>query len=95
MSELLTLTVLRKKLGMSQTSLAERTGISQPEISQYENGVLNLSVRRAHRIFDALVASEEAKLLPDGLTSDDLTKPWDQVMLRLREGVEPLAGGRG
>ena len=34
------ISMLRKEKGMSMATLAERTGISQPTISKYENGIV-------------------------------------------------------
>lgn len=86
MNELLTITVLRKKLGISQTELASAIGVSQPDVSMWENGTFKLPATRAEQIFKVLASHPESRRLPNGITPEDLSRPWDRVLLGLTPG---------
>lgn len=45
---------LRKKLGLNQTELAQRAGVSQSLIAKIESGNLDPTYTKAQRIFEAL-----------------------------------------
>ncbi|MBL0948122.1 MAG: helix-turn-helix domain-containing protein [Brevundimonas sp.] len=47
---------LRQALGLSQTSLAERVGVSFQQIQKYETGINRISASRLHQIALALGA---------------------------------------
>ena len=56
---------LRKRRGLTQAELAERTGVSQPMIAQIESGKLNnLTLRTLARTVRALDASLKIDLVP-------------------------------
>ncbi len=56
---------LRKRRGLTQAALAERTGVSQPMIAQIESGKLNnLTLRTLARTARALDASLKIVLTP-------------------------------
>jgi HTH-type transcriptional regulator / antitoxin HipB len=44
----------RSKSGLTQVALADQMGITQAQLSRYENGVDNLSITQMERLFDAL-----------------------------------------
>ena len=50
----MTLKELRKEKGMSQSDLADRVGLKQTTISQYENGSRKPDLNTAKRIADTL-----------------------------------------
>jgi transcriptional regulator with XRE-family HTH domain len=56
---------LRKRCGLTQAALAERTGVSQPMIAQIESGKLNnLTLKTLARTARALGASLKIDLIP-------------------------------
>jgi transcriptional regulator with XRE-family HTH domain len=56
---------LRKRRGLTQAALAERTGVSQPMIAQIESGKLNnLTLKTLARTARALGASLKIDLVP-------------------------------
>jgi DNA-binding XRE family transcriptional regulator len=56
---------LRKRRGLTQAALAERTGVSQPMIAQIESGKLNnLTLKTLVRTARALGASLKIDLVP-------------------------------
>jgi transcriptional regulator with XRE-family HTH domain len=56
---------LRKRRGLTQAALAERTGVSQPMIAQIESGKLNnLTLKTLARTVRALDASLKIDLVP-------------------------------
>lgn len=59
----MTLKELRKEKGLSQTVLAERTGLKQTTISQYENGSRRPDLNTAKRIADTLEITLDAFFL--------------------------------
>jgi len=79
----------RKRLGISQSELAKRTGVSQPMIAKFESGRFkNITIHtlvRAARALDAAVKIDLVALPehPRGLA------------VRRRTGRKPTAKGRG
>lgn len=63
---------MRKAAGLSQAELAERTGVSQPAISQIENDVLAMDVAWM-RAFARVLGCKPADLLSDDDNPDRLT----------------------
>jgi len=56
---------LRRRRGLTQAALAERTGVSQPMIAQFESGKLNnLTLKTLARTARALYASLKIDLVP-------------------------------
>jgi transcriptional regulator with XRE-family HTH domain len=58
------LRLMRKAAGLTQTQLAELTGVSQPAISQLENGTLEMSFSWA-RTFARVLNCAFVDLIPD------------------------------
>ena len=55
----------RKKAGLTQAELSERSGISQADISRIENGSWNPSIALLQRIADALNATLRIEFVPN------------------------------
>jgi predicted transcriptional regulator len=72
-------------LDISQSNLADELGpgVDQPLVSMWENGTVALPTRRAAEILHYISKHSQASKLPDGLTAEDLARPWDAVLLRL------------
>lgn len=67
---------LRARRGLTQTRLAELTGLAQPSIAQYETGVMNperMSLMTARKLCKALNCSPW-ELLEDDTTIDAAPK---------------------
>jgi transcriptional regulator with XRE-family HTH domain len=58
------LRAMRKKVGLTQQGLADLTGVSQPAISQLENGTLEMSFSWA-RTFARVLKCAFVDLIPD------------------------------
>lgn len=54
----------RKSQNMTQKQLAERTGLSQGDISKLENGSTNPTVKLLHRIADGLGMTLRFEFVP-------------------------------
>lgn len=78
---------LRKERGFSQTELAERIGIIQALVSDYENGKLRLTAEMAVRFARALEVSTDDLLQPK--RKQRTLKPSRKVLRRL-EQIESL-----
>lgn len=78
---------LRKERGFSQTELAERIGIIQALVSDYENGKLRLTAEMALRFARALEVTTDELLQPKG--RQRTLKPSRKVLRRL-EQIESL-----
>jgi transcriptional regulator with XRE-family HTH domain len=78
---------LRKERGLSQTELAERIGIIQALVSDYENGKLRLTAEMAVRFAQALEVTTDDLLQPSGKRRT--LKPSRKVLRRLEE-IEAL-----
>jgi transcriptional regulator with XRE-family HTH domain len=55
----------RKKAGLTQLELSEKTGISQADISRLENGSRNPSIALLERIANALNATLRIEFVPN------------------------------
>lgn len=55
----------RKEAGLTQRKLAEKTGISQADISRLENGARNPSIALLNRLAVALDATLKIELIPN------------------------------
>jgi transcriptional regulator with XRE-family HTH domain len=78
---------LRKERGLSQTELAERIGIIQALVSDYEKGKLRLTAEMAVRFARALEVTTDELLQPSG--KQRTLKPSRKVLRRL-ELIESL-----
>lgn len=78
---------LRKERGFSQTELAERIGIIQALVSDYENGKLRLTAEMAIRFARALEVSTDELLQPK--RKQRTLRPSRKVLRRL-ELIEAL-----
>jgi transcriptional regulator with XRE-family HTH domain len=62
---------LRKRRGLTQAALAQRSGVSQPMIAQIESGKLaNLTLKTLARTARALGASLKVEFVPRSLAED-------------------------
>lgn len=57
---------IRKKLGMTQTELANRAGVSQSLIAKIESAILDPTFTNAQKIFEALQSMEKKHELTAG-----------------------------
>lgn len=78
--QILTLTVLRQKVGLTQMDLALAIGKSQTEISHWEKGDRILPADKAGEIL-AVLRAKDRVAVPPGLKPADLSRPWDDVLL--------------
>jgi transcriptional regulator with XRE-family HTH domain len=74
---------LRKDKGLTQSDLAELTGVSQPAISQIENGVLSIDIQWLH-VFARVLGCVPADLLDDNDNPDRLSPDERALIERLR-----------
>jgi transcriptional regulator with XRE-family HTH domain len=83
----------RKKLGVDQSSLAERMQVGQPVISRIENGTGDIGVKTLYRYADALGLSLtfDIRLEEDRAPSAQLTPPPVDVLERALEALETRA----
>lgn len=58
----------RKKSGLTQKQLAERTGIAQSDISKLENGNANPSLRTLKRLAAGMGMKIKVEFLPAGVS---------------------------
>jgi transcriptional regulator with XRE-family HTH domain len=79
---------LRKERGYTQTELAERIGIIQALVSDYERGKLRLSADMAIRFATALEVSTEDLLRPND--SKPLRRKPSRRVLRRMERIQEL-----
>lgn len=87
--QLLTLTVLRKRAGLTQMDLALAIGRSQTEISHWEKNVA-IPPAKAEAIL-AVIRSHSRDVVPSGLKPADLSRPWEDVLLE-KAGVGSSPG---
>ena len=80
---------LRRERGYSQSELAERIGIIQALVSDYETGKLRLSADMALRFARALEVSTDDLLQPRKTARHQALKPSRKVLRRL-ELIETL-----
>lgn len=78
---------IRRERGFSQIELAEKTGMVQALVSDYERGKLRLNADMILRFATALEVSTDALLQPDGPVESK--KPSRKVLRRL-EQIEAL-----
>ena len=88
----------RQALGLSQSALAERLGVSFQQLQKYEAGQNRVSASRLHRLSAVLGCGVETFFPPMGAEAgpreplDPLSRvPDPQVRRALRELVEVLA----
>lgn len=81
------LRMLRKAAKLTQVQLAERTGVSQPTISQIENGLLAMDTQWL-KTFGRVLNCSPADLLPDEWVPDRLDAD-QRARLALTEGLTP------
>jgi transcriptional regulator with XRE-family HTH domain len=74
---------LRKRAGLTQSELAEATGVSQPAISQIENGVLSMDIQWM-RSFARVLGCTAADLLDDDDNPDRLDEEERKLVARFR-----------
>ena len=55
----------RKKAGLTQKELAERSGLAQGYISNLERGKYNICLKQLERVFRAMDASIEMEVIPN------------------------------
>jgi len=79
---------LRKERGYTQTELAERIGIIQALVSDYECGKLRLTAEMAIRFAMALEVSTDELLRPNG--SKPLRRKPSRRVLRRMEKIQEL-----
>jgi transcriptional regulator with XRE-family HTH domain len=79
---------LRKQRGYSQVELAERIGILQALVSDYETGKLRLTAEMAVRFALALEVSTDELLRPK--SAKPLAKKASRKVLRRLESIESL-----
>ena len=80
---------LRKERGWTQVELAERVGLSQTLISDYERGRLRLNADIVVRLANALEVTADELLQPNGRQHSLRRKPSLRVLRRL-EKIEKL-----
>ena len=61
----MSLVMARKKAGLTQAELSEKTGISQSDISRLENGSRNPTIALLNRIANALNATCKIEFVPN------------------------------
>ena len=65
----MSLVMARKKAGLTQAELSEKTGISQSDISRLENGSRNPTIALLNRIANALNATCRIEFVPNARRS--------------------------
>ena len=80
---------LRKERGWTQVELAERVGITQTLLSDYERGKLRLNADLIVRFVNALETTTDELLQPKGARSPLRRKPSRRVLRRM-ERIEKL-----
>lgn len=78
---------LRKRAHITQEQLAELTGVSQPAISQIENGRLSMDIHWM-RAFARILGCAPADLLDDEDNPDRLTAEERDLLARYRHANE-------
>ena len=69
----------RSALGLSQTALAQRMGVSFQQVQKYETGQNRISASRLHRAATVLGASVEAFFPPVETARDGADAGWDRL----------------
>jgi transcriptional regulator with XRE-family HTH domain len=81
---------LRKQRGWTQTDIAERTGLTQVLVSDYERGRLRLSAEMAVRFASALGISADELLQPRKRQAPQSSRQPSLKLLRRMEQIEDL-----
>lgn len=84
------LRALRKAAGMTQAELADKTGVSQPAISQLENGLLSMDMRWM-RAFARALGCAPVDLLPDEDNPDRLVTADERDLVQRYRRADPAA----
>lgn len=77
----------RRRLGMSQETLAEKCGITFQQIQKYENGANRISLSRLDQIAKALGQPPAVFFPPTEVEFDSIADP---IIVALRTGAGPL-----
>ncbi len=72
----------RAAMGLSQTALAQRLGVSFQQVQKYETGANRISASRLHRLA-AVLATTPAAFFPPGEADDGSGDPADSWMTGL------------
>lgn len=80
---------LRRAAGLTQAELADRTGVSQPAISQLENGIMSMDLQWM-RAFARVLGCAPADLLPDEDNPDRLDVAERKLVERYRQADEAM-----
>ena len=78
---------VRKEKGLTQIQLAEKAGISQQQLSHYENGKLHISAEMISRLSSILEVSSDRIL---GLDVDSVNKEVSLKISRRMNRIENL-----
>ena len=81
---------IRKERGFTQVALAQRTGLTQVLVSDYERGRIRLSAEMAVRFAEALGISTDELLRPSKKDAASATQPPSLKILRRMERIESL-----
>jgi transcriptional regulator with XRE-family HTH domain len=81
---------IRKERGFTQVALAQRTGLTQVLVSDYERGRIRLSAEMAVRFAEALGISTDELLRPSKKAAVSATQPPSLKILRRMERIESL-----
>jgi transcriptional regulator with XRE-family HTH domain len=81
---------IRKERGFTQVALAQRTGLTQVLVSDYERGRIRLSAEMAVRFAEALGISTDELLRPSKKVAASATQPPSLKILRRMERIESL-----
>lgn len=77
--QILLLTALRQRVGMTQVELALAVDVSQTTISHWEQGQ-PVPSDKASAVLAVLRAKDRGQV-PTGLKAADLSRPWEEVLL--------------
>ena len=69
----------RSAMGLSQTALAQRIGISFQQVQKYETGQNRISASRLHRVATVLATSVEAFFPPVTTARDASDTGWEAL----------------
>ena len=69
----------RSAMGLSQTALAQRIGISFQQVQKYETGQNRISASRLHRVATVLATSVEAFFPPVATARDPADTGWEAL----------------
>ncbi len=88
--ELERISILRKKLGLTQTELAKKAGISQSLIARVEAGTVDPRYSKVGKIFKALDVSENSvitakEIMTRGVVSVKTSDPLGQAIKKMKK----------